>query len=228
MNIIDVATMPAILKTTQIPGANGESGRKSATDFSTFLTLLTTQMKNQDPLKPLKSTDFIAQLASFSSVEQQVRTNTSLAAIQKLLGGGSNTGLASWIGLDVRAKRNFNFSGTPVDLYISPAKQADRAELVVRDASGKEVQRQAVPIADNVMTWAGVRADNSPLANGTYSFSLESFRGSKMIGSKTVPVYAKVVEARIDGDKTMLVLSDGAILQSDLVTAVRGSQPAMP
>ncbi len=47
-------------------------------DFETFLKLLTTQMRNQDPLKPMDSTEFVAQLASFSAVEQQIRANDRL------------------------------------------------------------------------------------------------------------------------------------------------------
>ena len=48
-------------------------------DFTTFLKMLTTQMQNQDPLNPIDSTDYAAQLATFSGVEQQVRTNSLLA-----------------------------------------------------------------------------------------------------------------------------------------------------
>ncbi len=68
--------------------SNRESGSgktEAGTDFQTFLTLLTTQLRNQDPLKPMDSTQFVAQLASFSAVEQQVRTNEKLAEIINLL-----------------------------------------------------------------------------------------------------------------------------------------------
>ncbi|MFV2001871.1 MAG: flagellar hook capping FlgD N-terminal domain-containing protein, partial [Paracoccaceae bacterium] len=50
-------------------------------DFETFLKLLTTQLKNQDPLKPVDSSDFAVQLATFSSVEQQVKTNDLLTSL---------------------------------------------------------------------------------------------------------------------------------------------------
>ena len=50
-----------------------------ASDFDTFLRMLTTQMQNQDPLNPIDSTDYATQLATFSGVEQQVRTNSLLA-----------------------------------------------------------------------------------------------------------------------------------------------------
>ena len=50
-------------------------------DYDAFLTLLVAEMKNQDPTKPMESTDFIAQLATFSNVEQAVQTNEKLDAL---------------------------------------------------------------------------------------------------------------------------------------------------
>ena len=50
-------------------------------DFTTFLEMLTVQLKNQDPMNPMESSDFAVQLATFSSVEQQVQTNDLLKEI---------------------------------------------------------------------------------------------------------------------------------------------------
>ena len=58
---------------------DGGSANEMAGDFETFLKLLTAQLRNQDPLQPMDSTEFVAQLASFSAVEQQVRANDRLA-----------------------------------------------------------------------------------------------------------------------------------------------------
>ena len=77
---------------SQAPQTKGEQ------DFQTFLKLLTAQMRHQDPLEPLDATQFVAQLAAFSSVEQQIETNTKLETInEKLsrleyLGIGDDTG----------------------------------------------------------------------------------------------------------------------------------------
>jgi flagellar basal-body rod modification protein FlgD len=51
---------------------------KSSVDYQSFLKLLVAQMKNQDPTSPMESTDYIAQLATFSGVEQQVQVNAKL------------------------------------------------------------------------------------------------------------------------------------------------------
>ena len=72
--------------TTTIPtGANQAttSTSKTAVDYQSFLKLLIAEMKNQDPTKPMDSTQYVAQLATFSQVEQSVQTNTKLDQIMQ-------------------------------------------------------------------------------------------------------------------------------------------------
>jgi flagellar basal-body rod modification protein FlgD len=72
--------------TTTIPtGANQATQQtsKTAVDYQSFLKLLIAEMKNQDPTKPMDSTQYVAQLATFSQVEQSVQTNTKLDQIMQ-------------------------------------------------------------------------------------------------------------------------------------------------
>ncbi|QND56527.1 flagellar hook assembly protein FlgD [Mesorhizobium huakuii] len=72
--------------TTTIPvGANSTttSTSKTAVDYQSFLKLLIAEMKNQDPTKPMDSTQYVAQLATFSQVEQSVQSNTKLDQIMQ-------------------------------------------------------------------------------------------------------------------------------------------------
>ena len=72
--------------TTTIPvGANSSTTQtsKTAVDYQSFLKLLIAEMKNQDPTKPMDSTQYVAQLATFSQVEQSVQTNTKLDQIMQ-------------------------------------------------------------------------------------------------------------------------------------------------
>jgi flagellar basal-body rod modification protein FlgD len=68
------ATLPAATSGT-------DTATPSTLDYSAFLRLLIAEMKNQDPTKPMDSAQFVAQLASFSSVEQAVKTNAKLDAM---------------------------------------------------------------------------------------------------------------------------------------------------
>lgn len=212
---------PVTSTTTTTPPADTAKPAAASSDFETFLTLLTTQLRNQDPLKPLESTEFVAQLASFSAVEQQVRTNDTLGRIETALSGSSASGLADWIGMDVKSAEEVNFAGQPVTLITDIAPAADRAELVVRDHSGVAIQRLAIPGDSTSIEWAGVTDDGGPLPSGQYAISVESYRGDALLASKPATTYGRVTEARLDGATTMLVLADGSEVPASGVTALR-------
>jgi flagellar basal-body rod modification protein FlgD len=197
------------------------SGATAAADFQTFLTLLTSQLRNQDPLKPLQSTEFVAQLASFSAVEQQIRGNDRLDRIIEALSGGPAAGLAQWIGREVRAPVAANFQGMPVEVEVEPDPQADRALLVVRNAFDQVVARQPVDPTRASARWDGAGVGGEPQPHGAYSFTLESYRGEEPIGSTPGRVFAAVTEVRLADGRAELVLEGGERTRVDAVTAVR-------
>lgn len=202
--------------TTQDSASNELAG-----DFETFLRLLTTQMRNQDPLKPTDSTEFVAQLANFSGVEQQVRTNDSLGRIFDLLAGGDAGGMASWIGREVRAPGRAAFAGAPVDIGTVPVADADRTVLVVRNDFDQIVARRSLAAADGTLTWDGRDGAGNQLPHGTYGFSVESYRGETLLDTSDGLVFATVREVRLADGKTQLVLEGGGTVAVDDVTAIR-------
>ena len=211
---------------TQTGLANTQSqSQQSATalssDFETFLLMLTTQMENQDPLNPIESEDFAVQLATFSGVEQQVRTN---ALLEDLAGGLGLTGLsqlAGWVGMEARVVSQVTFDGSPVELAPTPAPGAESAELVVTDELGREVGREPVPVTGDSFQWAGTGADGQPLAPGLYDFELISMSGGEALATSPVAHYARIGEARQGFDGIELVLEGGVVVPSDTVTALR-------
>lgn len=190
-------------------------------DFQTFLTLLTTQLQNQDPLKPMESTEFVSQLASFSAVEQQVRTNDRLDEIFAALSGGASAGLADWIGKEVRAPAQANYTGVPIQVETTPLDGADTAVLVVKDDFGKVVAQRAVDAEAERVTWDGKDALGNALPNGLYSFAVESYAGEELLGTTPGQVYAEVTEVRIEGGEPVLVLKGGGKAKLEDVSAVR-------
>ena len=80
---------PAASTTTELPPARPAGPPEELTQF---LSLLTTQIKNQDPLEPLDSTAFVEQLATFSSLEQQVQTNLHLSDLLAAVRGTAEEG----------------------------------------------------------------------------------------------------------------------------------------
>lgn len=193
-----------------------------AADFETFLTLLTTQMRNQDPLQPMESTEFISQLASFSGVEQQVRTNDRLDSILSALSGGSSAGLAEWIGRDVRAPTAAAFDGEPIEVGFTPADDADANVLVVTNAFGSVVARRTLAGDATEATWDGTDDLGNSVAHGDYTFAVESYDADKaLLGTGTGSVFATVKEVRIADGAPALVLDNGDEVSLDSITGVR-------
>jgi flagellar basal-body rod modification protein FlgD len=198
-----------------------ESANAMAGDFQTFLTLLTTQIRNQDPLKPMESTEFVAQLASFSGVEQQIRANDRLESILGVLSGGSADGLAAWIGREVRVPGKADFSGDALEVGMAPVEGADRTILVVQNDFGQDVARRTVTPQDGAITWDGTDGVGTTLANGRYGFKVESYIGETLRDTQTGQVFAKVNEVRIEDAGPVLLTEGGGRVALDEVTAVR-------
>ncbi|AXX99623.1 flagellar hook capping FlgD N-terminal domain-containing protein [Profundibacter amoris] len=190
-------------------------------DYDVFLQLLTAQVKNQDPLDPMSSDDFSSQLAQFSAVEQQVKTNDLLEALgvqMSVMGMGE---MATWIGLDARAAAAASFDGSPISISPNPAASADRAVLVVRDSSGNEVQRQDFTPSTDEIQWAGVDGNGAPFASGLYTFEVESYSGDELIATTKAEIYSRVLEAKSRNGETILVLEGGVEVPSTSVSALR-------
>jgi flagellar basal-body rod modification protein FlgD len=214
---MNLTQTPAAAATAEARPA-GAARPAIASDFDTFLRLLTTQLKNQDPLNPMESSEFAVQLATFSGVEQQVTTNRLLERMLGQGGAAQLNALGGWIGREVRAVAPAAFDGRPLTLDLAPAPLADAAVLVVLDESGREVRRQPVAVEAGPLAWSG----DGAVAPGTYRFRLESLQDGALLTSADVAVYAPVTEARIGADgAATLILRGGIAVAADSVTALR-------
>ncbi len=191
-------------------------------DFNTFLKLLTSQLQNQDPLQPMDSTEFVAQLASFSGVEQQVGSNTRLDKILTALSGSSTEGYATWIGKQVRTATSAAFKGQPIEVSVNKVSDTDSAVLVVKNDFGRVVARQSVGTGHDSVTWDGTDSNGAAAANGNYSFQLESYKGQTLKDTQDGQVFATVNEVRLDDNQqALLVLENGDQIATSKVTAIR-------
>lgn len=97
------------------------------------------------------------------------------------------------------------------------ATLADKAELVVRDVQGNEVDRVAIDPTSDQVTWSGRASNGTAFLNGSYSFAVESFANDQSLGETPAEVYDTVVEARLNGSSVTLILSSGQeVAMSDI------------
>lgn len=192
-----------------------------ASDFETFLKMLTAQAKYQDPLEPIDSSEYAAQLAQFSMVEQQVLSNDLLTALTAQLGSGNMAQMANWIGMEARTTAAVQFDGSPISITPNPAAVSDEVFLVVYDTNGREVQRNALPVSAEPVEWAGVSDDGTPFEKGLYRFEVESHAKGELLLSDPAETYARITEARTQAGQTMLVLEGGTTILASDVSGLR-------
>lgn len=196
----------ATTATTKSTQSSAASARKLSSDFETFLKMLTAQMKNQDPLKPLDSTEFATQLATFSGVEQQVLTNQHLESLKSSAGFSSLTDVGAILGREVLTSVKANFNGQPLTLVPPDLDTEDPTYLIVRDADGIQVAKTRIDSDGQPLQWAGVAENGTPFASGLYSFTVQTGTGDK-VAEKPVPHFAPVVEARLENGQAMAVFA---------------------
>lgn len=217
-----VALAPATLTGAGSPAVGGAGALSS--DFETFLRMLTTQMRNQDPLNPVDSSDFAVQLATFSSVEQQVRTNellTGLGTQMATLGMGQFPG---WIGLEAEVRAPVRFTGDPVAVEAVVDPRADAAELVVTDAHGAEVARTPLPAESGPLLWSGRDAQGQRLPEGRYALSVHSRATGETIATHDAHMRSRVAETRLESGAVRLVLENGQSIAPAEVIGLRPPQ----
>jgi len=139
-----------------------------ADNFNTFLTLLTTQLQNQDPTAPLDSNQFTQQLVQMTGVEQQLNTNSLLQ--QLVNNSGSVSSAVSMIGTNVTATSNTAnlTNGQAQWTYNLPSAAAD-LKVEVLDSSGNVVSVQSpsnMSAGNHNFTWNGQNLAGTQLPNG--------------------------------------------------------------
>lgn len=216
------------METTALTGTTAATSPRTGnaaaitTDFNTFLKMLTTQMQNQDPLNPIDSADYAAQLATFSGVEQQTLTNQLLLAMQDQFGLMGMAQMAGWVGSEARAVMPAQVAGgAAVSLTPLRLAGADRAVLVVTDAGGAVVNRVDLAGDAEVIDWLPVDMAGNGLPDGRYSFTLENYRGETQLETTGVAVYGRIAEVRGGTAGARLLMESGVEIAAADVTALR-------
>lgn len=207
--------------TTSTASSSASTGAALSGDFQTFLTMLTVQMQNQDPMNPIESSDYAVQLATFSGVEQQVQTNQLLEGLASQLGLMGMSELAGWVGMEARSASPAHFSGDPIRLAPNPPEAADQTVLVVKNESGEVVSTHSIDVSADQISWDGTDDAGNTVPEGNYSFELESYQNGELLQTDPVETYGRIVEAQGTASGTVLLLEGGITIGTGDVTALR-------
>ncbi|RMF61203.1 MAG: hypothetical protein D6743_13880 [Calditrichaeota bacterium] len=191
-----------------------------------FLKILVTQLRHQDPVNPIKSEEFAAQLAQFSSVEQLNNINTNLEnsnQLDLLLNQAINNTMATTlIGHSVRALGNFVSLKEDGSVYLNYnlAGQAREVTLTVRDESGdvvRTVTLSNVEGGDRVYRWDGKDDEGKRLPAGRYSFSVQATDASGNAVDAQTFVAGVIDSIRYQDGNAILLLNGGEVNLADVV-----------
>jgi flagellar basal-body rod modification protein FlgD len=146
-----------------------------ADNMDTFLKLLTTQMKNQDPLNPMESSEFTQQLVAFSEVEQSIATNMNLENLIGLQQATQATGIVNYLGKEIEAVGDETAlqDGAAAWQYEIPAN-TESVVLNISDANGNVVHIGSGEIEEgtHVFNWDGTDLNGNTLADGLYTMEV--------------------------------------------------------
>lgn len=162
----------SIAAATATPASGAAAaGTRLGADLNTFLTLLTTQLQNQDPTNPLDTNQMTNQLVQFASVEQQIAMNQNLTSMISLQQSAQLTAAAPMIGrrIEVASDRVALQNGS-AEIRLPAAGNARTAEIAVLDASGRTLRTQSVTLGSEATgwTWDGRNGAGAMQADGAY------------------------------------------------------------
>ena len=178
-------SVPATTSSTDIYNqlGLGQQSSKRATSgndlgMDSFLTLMTTQMKNQDPTKPMDSSTYLGQLAQFASVKGLQQLDTRMQGMTLMMGQQQALQASDLVGKNAYIKTNTaNLAAGATINGKATATAAGPIVVEVKDAAGNVVRDMNVTAAkagDTAFAWDGLDDHGAAAAPGPYTFTAKS------------------------------------------------------
>ena len=213
------STPPPVATTAAGASATPDAMSQLSGNFDTFLTLLTTQLKNQDPTSPMDSNQFTQQLVEFSQVEQQINTNTNLQTLITQGTSQAGTFATSYLGKSVSITNgNASLTNGEANWTFNLGATAGSTVLSVTDANGKTVFTGpgATSAGNNSFSWNGTDNNGNTLPDGTYKLSVaaQALDGSAITTS--VASAGTVTQIDMTGGTPQLIVGNMEIVVSDI------------
>jgi len=214
-------------------GRVNAGGQMLASNFQTFLSLLTTQLKNQDPLSPVDSNEFTAQLTQMAGVEQQLLTNDLLTGLLKAQQGDGLTGAAQYIGKDATAVwAATRFEDGEAKWSYELAADATDATLQVLDASGKVVWSGPAPEKTNGMhdfKWDGKTTGGGQVDDGgVYTLKVVAKDGAGKAVDSQVLIRGRVTGVEMYDNTPFVIIGNSIMPVSSLIALEEQKAAAKP
>lgn len=203
-------------------GKINTGSKMMASNFETFLSLLTAQLKNQDPLSPVDSNEFTAQLTQMAGVEQQLLTNTLLNSLLQAQQGDGLTGAAQYIGKEATAVwSSTRIENGEANWSYELGGNAATATIQVLDAAGKVVWTGDAPAKTNGMhdfKWDGKTTGGGQVDDGgVYTMKVIAKDGAGKAVDSQVIIRGRVTGVEMYDGKPFVTIGNSIMPVSSLI-----------
>ena len=191
-----MTTIPVASSATS--GASGASSvinnAEIASNFTTFLQLLTTQLKNQNPLDPLDTNQFTQQLVQFAQVEQQMKSNDQLASLVSLQKSAQATTALAYVGSTVVVDGSTSPLANGGATWNLNVTKPSTATITIKDSVGQTVYSGTFGVnpGNQPFTWNGRGNDGRVWPDGSYTLSATALDANQQSVAISTEVQAQV------------------------------------
>ena len=190
-----------------------------------FLKLLTAQLKAQNPLNPMDSTGFTAQLAQFSSLEQLTNINSGLKDMLSSQTSLQNTMTTSLIGKKVKVAGNTVHLNGQANMQYSLPGDAAKVTVSIFDTTGSLVRQQDISgqsAGEHSVVWDGKDKNGAVSPSGQYSFSIDAVDGTGKALTAVPLSYGTVTSVAFENNLTYLSIDGTKLVQLGDILEIGG------
>ena len=221
-----VSSLSSLAQTTT--GNTQKSATSMAQTYDQFLTLLTTQLKNQDPLSPMDSNEFTAQLVQFSQVEQQISMNDKLDKMVSQAKITETLNAAGFIDKTVEATGNYivlDGGANSGKFTVGLAADAPKATAIIKNADGQVVRTMTFDGKQgrNELVWDGKSTTGVTQDNGAYTVTVNAVDTDGKAVEVAIATIGKVTDVVVDSSGNTVLSLSGAQVSLDKVLQIKKS-----
>ena len=219
MSTVGSATSAEVIAALQKNTASTASKTDAAQ--SRFLTLLTEQLKNQDPLNPVGNAQMTSQMAQIETVNGLEKLNTTLATLLANSQSGEVLQAAALVGKGVMVNGNglSLTSGSKTYGGFELPTAADKVTVTIKDSNGLEVRKLELGAADagvHNFAWDGLSASGAQAATGKYSISVAATRGDTTLKPVALQIATVNSVLRSSSGSVSLDVGSGVVSLADI------------
>jgi flagellar basal-body rod modification protein FlgD len=225
MSVGAVSSLSSLAEAAANSSANASDNQTKALNlsFTTYLKILVTQLKNQDPTNATDPNQFTQELIQMQQVQTQITNNEQMKALTKATAANGLASGVSYIGNYVRAGTSsgaFSLQGGIAEIGYTLDGNASRTTIAIKNSSGNAVATLSggAAMGDNYMSWDGKETDGSTAPDGAYVFIVSAIDGSGnsvTVGNPTALFKVTGVQSNNDGTLT-LNAGDLSLLSTDV------------